>query len=96
MYRLRAVVVSVKEKSCQRIMAGKDQGDERNRTIDEVSKHVGWRQNWRAIVTPALAQGKPVYCLGGVRHKSGITLIQTFAWNLGICKMARYYPAFSG
>jgi hypothetical protein len=20
----------------------------------------------------------------------------TLAWNLGICKMARYYPAFSG
>jgi hypothetical protein len=67
-------------------MAGRDQGDERKRTIDEVSKHSRWRQNWGAIVTPGLAQGGPVYCLGGVRHKDGVNLIQAFAWNLGTCR----------
>jgi hypothetical protein len=35
---LNARVVSVKEKSRQRIVAGEDQGDERKRTTDEVSK----------------------------------------------------------
>jgi hypothetical protein len=35
---LRARVVSVKEKSRQQIVAGRDQGDEYKRTTDEVSK----------------------------------------------------------
>jgi hypothetical protein len=43
---LNARVVSVKEKSRQRIVAGEDQGDERKRTTDEVSKINRWRQNW--------------------------------------------------
>ena len=34
----KAMVVSVEEKSRQRIVAGVDQGDEYKRTIDEVSK----------------------------------------------------------
>ncbi len=34
LHRSRAVVVSVKEKSGQRILAGKDQGDEHKRTSD--------------------------------------------------------------
>ena len=42
----RATVVSVKEKSRHRIVAGVDQGAERERTTDEVSKRNGWRQNW--------------------------------------------------
>jgi hypothetical protein len=33
-----AMVVSVKEKSRHRIVAGEDQGDERERTTDEASK----------------------------------------------------------
>jgi len=67
-------------------MAGKDQGDERKRTIDEVSKQTEMASKLGAIVTPGLAQGGPVYCLGGVRHKGGMTLIQAFAWNLGTCR----------
>ena len=35
----KAMVVSVEEKSRQRIVAGMVQGDERKRTTDEVSKH---------------------------------------------------------
>ena len=42
----KAMVVSVKEKSRHRIVAGVDQGAERKRTIDEVSKINGRRQNW--------------------------------------------------
>jgi hypothetical protein len=36
---LRAGVVSVKEKSWLKTVAGEDQGDEHKRTTDEVSKH---------------------------------------------------------
>jgi len=42
----KARVVSVKEKSRLRIVAGMNQGAERKRTIDEVSKINGRRQNW--------------------------------------------------
>jgi hypothetical protein len=38
--------VSVKEKSRHGIVAGMDQGDERERTTDEVSKWIRRRQNW--------------------------------------------------
>jgi hypothetical protein len=78
--------VSVKEKSGQMILAGKDQGDERKQTSDEVSKLLRRRQNWGVSEIPGLAQGEPVYCLGGVRHKGGVNLIQAFAWNLGTCR----------
>ena len=43
----KARVVSVKEKSRLRIVAGENQGAERKRTIDEVSKINRRRQNWR-------------------------------------------------
>jgi len=36
----KAMVVSVKEKSRHRIVAGEDYGDEHKRTTDEVSKHM--------------------------------------------------------
>ena len=39
LHRSRAVVVSVKEKSWQKTVAGEVQGDERKQTTDEVSKH---------------------------------------------------------
>jgi hypothetical protein len=44
---LRARVVSVKEKSRHKIVAGVGQGDERKQTIEEVSKQMRRRQNWR-------------------------------------------------
>ena len=40
LHRLRAVVVSVKERSGQRILAGKGLGDERKRTAGDVSKQL--------------------------------------------------------
>jgi hypothetical protein len=39
-------MVSVEEKAWQKTVSGEDQGDERKRTIDEVSKYQGRRQNW--------------------------------------------------
>ena len=33
-------------------VSGEDQGDERKRTIDEVSKYQGRRQNWGASRSP--------------------------------------------
>jgi hypothetical protein len=64
-------------------LSGKDQGDEQQRTIDEVSKYQGWRQNWSTWRSPGQAQREPVYCLGGVRHKDGMNLIQAFVRNVG-------------
>jgi hypothetical protein len=36
---LKPIVVSVKEKARQKTVSGEDQGDERKRTTDEVSKN---------------------------------------------------------
>ena len=27
-----------------------------------------------------------MYCLGGVRHRDGMTLILAFVWNVGSCR----------
>ncbi len=48
----KAMVVSVEEKAWQKTVSGMDQGDERKRTIDEVSKNQRWRQNWGASRSP--------------------------------------------
>jgi len=48
----KALVVSVEEKAWHKTVSGMDQGDERKRTIDEVSKYQGRRQNWGACRTP--------------------------------------------
>ncbi len=79
-------MVSVEEKSRQKTVTGKDQGDEQPRTIDEVSKYLGWRQNWGAQTTPGQVQREPVYCLVGVRPRDGMNLIQAFGWNVGTCR----------
>ena len=46
------MVVSVKEKSRLKIVAGVDHGDERKRTTDEVSKMMTWGQEWGSFVVP--------------------------------------------
>jgi hypothetical protein len=48
--------------------------------------------NWTAsklgaLRTPGQVQGEPVYCLGGVRHKGGVNLIQAFVRNVGTCRL---------
>jgi hypothetical protein len=48
----KAMVVSVKEKSRLKIVAGKNHGDERKRTTDEVSKIKRRCQNWGSYVVP--------------------------------------------
>ena len=48
----KAMVVSVKEKSRHRIVAGVDQGVECKRTTDEVSKRYRRRQNWGSFDVP--------------------------------------------
>ena len=48
----KAMVVSVKEKAWQKTVSGMDQGDERKRITDEVSKYQRWRQNWGACRSP--------------------------------------------
>ena len=45
-------VVSVEEKAWQKTVSGEDQGDERKRITDEVSKYQRWRQNWGACRSP--------------------------------------------
>ena len=66
-------------------MAGEDQGDERKRTIDEVSK-TEMTSKRVANRTPGSVQGKPAYCLSGVRHKNGVNLIQALVRNVGTCR----------
>ena len=66
-------------------MSGEDQGDERKRTIDEVSK-TEMTSKRVASRTPGSVQGKPAYCLNGVRHKDGVTLTQALVWNVGTCR----------
>jgi hypothetical protein len=39
-----------------------------------------------AIITPGQIQGIPAYCLGGVRHKGGVNLIQALLRNVGTCR----------
>lgn len=37
-------------------------------------------------MTPGQAQGEPADCLGGVRHKGGVTLVQALGRNVGTCR----------
>jgi hypothetical protein len=39
-----------------------------------------------AYTTPGGVQGKPVYCLDGVRHRGGVNLNQAHVWNVGTCR----------
>ena len=77
-------------------MLGKDQRDERKRTADEVSKKIQMTSKLVAFFTSGLVQGKPVYCLNGVRHRSGMNLIQAFVGNVGTCRRDVKGKASSG
>jgi hypothetical protein len=39
-----------------------------------------------AYITPGQIQGIAAYCLGGVRHRSGVNLIQALLRNVGTCR----------
>ncbi len=79
--------MSVKEKIWHRTMSGEVQGDERKRTTDEVSKtsNVDVKTGRLALLQDK-SRREPVYCLGGVRHKGGVTLNQASVWNVGTCR----------
>jgi len=79
-------VVSVEGKGTAKTVSGKVQGDERKRTIDEVSKTKGRCRNWRRTPLQDRSRGDPVYCLGGIRHKGGVNLSQALVWNAGTCR----------
>ena len=66
--------------------SGKDQGDERKRTIDEVSKSGDDVKTGDSSRSSGGAWKIPAYCPGGVRHKDGMNLIQAFARNVGTCR----------
>jgi hypothetical protein len=37
------------------------------------------------VVGPGKAQGESAACLGGIRHRGGVTVDQAFVWNVGTC-----------
>jgi hypothetical protein len=49
-----------------------------------------------ANTTPGEVQEEPVYCVGGVRHKGGVNLIQALVWNAGTCRSDDKGEARSG
>ena len=81
----RAIVVSVEEKACHEVCQLRIRETStsellmRCRKLKATSKLV-------AFCTPGQIQGQPAYCLGGVRHKGSVTLIQAFVWNVGTCR----------
>jgi hypothetical protein len=77
--------LSVKEKALLKGSGG-NQGDERKRTIDEVSKSGDVVKTGDSSRSSGGARRIPAYCPGGVRHKDGMTLIQAFARNVGTCR----------
>jgi len=81
----RARVVSVEGKGMAKTVSDEVQGDEEDEPL-KVSKAYGRCQNWGAVVTPGQAQGEPVYCLGGIRHKGGVNLYQALVRNVGTCR----------
>jgi len=48
----KATVVSVKEKARHKTVSGVDQGAERKRTTEEVSKRIRRRRNWGSFDAP--------------------------------------------
>ena len=78
-------MVSVKEKASLK-GSGENQGDERKRTIDEVSKSGDVVKTEDSSRSSGGVRRIPAYCPGGVRHKDGMNLIQAFARNVGTCR----------
>ncbi len=39
------------------------------------------------MCVPGKVQEKPVYCLGGVRHEGGVSMIQALVRNVGTCRL---------
>lgn len=39
------------------------------------------------VVGPGRVHEKPVACVGGIRHRGGVTLDQALVWNVGTCRL---------
>ena len=78
-------MVSVEEKASLK-GSGENQGDERKRTIDEVSKSGDVAKTGDYSRSSGGVRRIPAYCPGGVRHKDGMNLIQAFVRNVGTCQ----------
>lgn len=39
------------------------------------------------VVSPGRVHEKPVGCVGGIRHRGGVTLDQALVWNVGTCRL---------
>jgi hypothetical protein len=39
------------------------------------------------VVSPGRVHEKPVACVGGTRHRGGVTLDQALVWNVGTCRL---------
>ena len=65
--------------------SGVFQGDERKRTVDDVSKDNRSCQNQGSPVALGEICEVPDDCAGGNRYIGGMTLIQASRWNVGTC-----------
>ena len=57
-----------------------------NEPLMRCRKEIRRHQNWRLSKRQDKSRRRPVYCLGGVRHKGGMNLVQAFVWNVGSCR----------
>ena len=39
------------------------------------------------VVSPGGVHGEPVACVGGIRHRGGVTLDQALVRNVGTCRL---------
>jgi hypothetical protein len=39
------------------------------------------------VVGPGGVHEKPVACVGGTRHRGGVTLDRALVWNVGTCRL---------
>ena len=39
------------------------------------------------VVSPGGVHGEPVTCVGGTRHRGGVTVDQALVWNVGTCRL---------
>jgi hypothetical protein len=65
--------------------SGVCQGDERKRTVDDVSKRSRCCQNRASPVGPGGVCRRPENCAGGNRYIGGMILAQASLWNVGTC-----------
>lgn len=68
-------------------MSSEFQGDERKRTVDDVSKHLKCCQNQRRPEALGKVCAIPDYGAGGNRYIGGMTLKQALTRNVRTCRI---------